>query len=657
MSRPLFLTGTASLEPPVRRLDAGALSATYDRGALRWVRWHGREILRGLSFLVRTPGWGTPDAEISDLAIAESADRFSVGYSARYRYGASVVSARIRFTGTADGTLNATASILPETDFETNRTGFVVLHPLDGVVGRELGVEHASGGTEAFVMPEAISPGQPLFDIRAITHSPEPGLSVTVRFEGDVFEMEDHRNWSDASFKTYSRPIGLPYPYRLEAGTPTQQSVTVRVRDTVERARSAGAGDRAPKATLVTIGDATDVRLPRIGIGLPAGLAGAALAVAPQLARLEGAHWLLRYDPAAGDKPGDILVVGELVRRTRLPVAFELLLTAESDPRPEIAEATRWLTEAGIAPLSVAAFPKVDETSFQPGEERPPAPGEAAIYEAIRESFPGIPAGSGSPAFFTELNRKRPPAGTFDFITHATAPTVHAADDLSVIETLQSLPHILRSARAIAGEAPHYIGPIGIGARLNPYGPGPTPNPDNGRVGLTAADPRQRALLGAAWHVGYAAAVAPFGIDTLALGAPVGPFGLVSTRQAYARPWWDDVAEGSVYPLFHVVADLAEASGKPRLAIDLPNADIAALGWTANGRRQAILANLSDRPVALRLAGLGAATLRLLDAESFTAAALTPAAFRDTTVSLPADGRLTLDAYAIATASETGAAA
>jgi len=656
MSRPLFLTGTASLEPPVRPLSAGALTASYDRGALRWVRWHGREILRGLSFLVRTPGWGTPDAEITELEIAEDAAQFSVGYTARYRNGAALVSARIRFVGTASGTLDAAATILPETDFETNRTGFVVLHPLDGVVGRELAVEHASGGTEAFVMPEAISPGQPLFDIRAITHSPEPGLSVAVRFEGDVFEMEDHRNWSDASFKTYSRPIGLPYPYRLEAGTPTRQSVTVTVRDELEWQPSATASDGSAPTT-VTIGDATDTRLPRIGIGLPAALADAALAVAPQLSKLAGAHWLLRYDPSAGDRPEHLGAAAELSRRTGLPVAFELLLAAPADPRPEISEAARLLAEAGVAPLSVAAFPKVDEASFQPGEARPPAPGEAAIHAAIRESFPGIPAGSGSPAFFTELNRKRPPASSFDFITHATAPTVHAADDLSVIETLQSLPHILRSARAIAGSAPHHIGPIGIGARLNPYGPGPTPNPDNGRVGLAAADPRQRALLGAAWHVGYAAAVAPFGIDTLALGAPVGPFGLVSTPQGYARPWWDDVAQGSAYPLFHVATDLAGASGKPRLAIDAPNPDIAALGWTQDGRRQVVLANLSDRPVTLRLAGLGAATLRLLDAESFEAAALTPEVFRQTTVSLPADATLTLDAYAVATVSETGAAA
>ncbi len=30
--------------------------------------------------------------------------------------------------------------------------------------------------------------------------------------------MEDHRNWSDASFKTYVRPLALPWPYTLQRG-------------------------------------------------------------------------------------------------------------------------------------------------------------------------------------------------------------------------------------------------------------------------------------------------------------------------------------------------------------------------------------------------------------------------------------------------------
>ena len=66
--------------------------------------------------------------------------------------------------------------------------------------------------------PELIDPVQPMMDLRALTHEPAPGLRVTCRMEGDTFEMEDQRNWTDASYKTYVRPLALPWPYTLAAG-------------------------------------------------------------------------------------------------------------------------------------------------------------------------------------------------------------------------------------------------------------------------------------------------------------------------------------------------------------------------------------------------------------------------------------------------------
>ena len=51
--------------------------------------------------------------------------------------------------------------------------------------------------------------------MRAITHSVRPGVRAECRMEGDTFEMEDQRNWSDASYKTYVRPLALPWPYML----------------------------------------------------------------------------------------------------------------------------------------------------------------------------------------------------------------------------------------------------------------------------------------------------------------------------------------------------------------------------------------------------------------------------------------------------------
>ena len=49
------------------------------------------------------------------------------------------------------------------------------------------------------------------------------GLWARFEFEGDLFEMEDQRNWTDASFKTYSTPISLGWPHRAQAGQEIRQ--------------------------------------------------------------------------------------------------------------------------------------------------------------------------------------------------------------------------------------------------------------------------------------------------------------------------------------------------------------------------------------------------------------------------------------------------
>ncbi|AHM75231.1 hypothetical protein [Yersinia hibernica] len=661
MSRAVFLTGTSATETPKHTLSAKLLSAEFDNGALRWIRWRGVEVLRALTFLVRTPGWGTPEPQISGLDIQQGDDSFEVNYQANYINGDEQVSVNLRFAGRSDGVLSASAQIIAASPFATNRTGFVVLYPLDGFAGSAVQVEHAAGGSAELTIPDAISPGQPIFDIRAITHQPIEGLSVTTRFDGDTFEAEDHRNWSDASFKIYSRPIGLPYPYQLLPEQALHQSVSMNIRDNATLPADVPAINSAA-SVYVAVGAPTEQRIPAIGLGLSADKSADALAYAPQLANLGPVHFLLRYDPAAQHQIEHLAAASQLASRTHLPVAFELLLTASHDPATEIAQAAKLLKDVGISPISVAIFPKIDERSFQPGEIRPPSPSDSDIYREAKKAFPGIPIGGGSPAFFTEFNRKRPAAGTFDFITHATAPTVHAADDASVIETLQSLPHIIRSARHIIHTAkqivgsekpsirnvPYHIGPIGIGARLNPYGSGPVANPDSARVGLAENDPRQRGLFAAAWHVGYAAIIAEHGVDTLVMAAPTGPFGVISTPQNYAREWWDEQGDGPVYPLFHVAADLAAGHGKPRLATASSSEKLAVIGWQESRQNILLLANLSSEPVSVTLADVGVAQVRILDVAHSELAALSPDRFRQQSDVLDTAAGIRLDAYAVA---------
>ena len=217
-----------------RRLAAGPLSVEFDRGNLRYIRWGGLEVIRAIAFVIRDTNWGTYAPAITNLSIEEVSEHFVARYQARVNGPDGEFDYRAEIVGGNDGRVAFRVAGGSENGFSTNRTGFVVLHPLKGVVGRAVAVDHASGGTSQERFPELVSPTQPIFDIRGLRHEPVAGVAVTVRMEGDVFEMEDHRNWTDASFKTYVRPLAKGFPYRIEPLQPIEQSVTLSIEGQAE---------------------------------------------------------------------------------------------------------------------------------------------------------------------------------------------------------------------------------------------------------------------------------------------------------------------------------------------------------------------------------------------------------------------------------------
>lgn len=643
MTRAVLLTGTSVLESQTRILRAGDLEATLDAGGLRWVRWSGIEILRGLLFLVRTPGWGTASPVIEGLTVEETGEVFSVRYVAHYGPGPGALRVRITLTGEATGRLRAEALIEPQAPFETNRIGFVILHPLDGVAGRRVTVDHASGSTRDLVIPARISPGQPLMDIAAIRHRPVAGLEIETRFDGDVFEMEDHRNWSDASFKTYSRPIGLPYPYLLSPEAPASQSVTISVSGLSEEHDVRSAVEIPPSGGKVV----PDYALPLDRLEDVT----AALAWPQAIANLSPRWLLLRHDATREAPDADFAPLARLLARTgaRLEVQAILAGSSEADADAEIEALATRFRSASVAADRIGAFAKIDEQSFQPGEARPPHPAEDAIAASLRRHFPVARHIGGTPAFFTEFNRKRPDPALWHGLSFATTPVVHAADDASVIETLEALPHILASATALAGGLPLSVGPTGIGARINPYGPAPTVNPPEERQGMAARDPRQRGLFAAAWIVGYLARIAPFAPERFAFGAPTGPFGLISTRQDHARPFWDERPDGEPYPLFQVAKILAAAAGAELLEADTRDG-IARLAWRRDGRRFHLAANLTSEQRAITSLYADRPLVLVIDASALEQQAPDGAGFAPRRQDVPG----TLEAYAVLYVEEEG---
>jgi hypothetical protein len=577
--------------------------------------------------------------------VKEEAGSFTVEYRAvcgdanqRLQYAARII-------GSNDGGLVFDAVATPDTDFVTNRAGFVVLHPA-WLAGQKLKVTHVDNREEETRFPERISPSQPVFDIRALSHEVAPGLWATCRMEGDTFEMEDQRNWPDASYKTYVRPLALPWMYTLAKGSRHEQSVRLSL-----TGGGAAGGARLSGAIALELGQDLPLRVPELGVALPHNEIEAASAAIDALRVLKPRFLVCHADMRDSAALSEFERIRRAGEATGAKMVIEVVVPDGADAigslEPVATAAKRARLEIDAVVVSSAA----DLKSWQPGAKRPEKPTVEDIAAAAREVFPGVKLGDGMLSTFTELNRKRPKAALFDFITHTTCSIVHASDDRSVMETLETLPAIIASTRAMIGEKPYRIGPSAIAARMNPYSKGVLDNPSNRRVRLTNYDPRQRGLFNAAWTLGYLAACAYGGVTSVAIGALVGPLGFVRHHEAgHSRPYFDSIDGIALYPAFHVMADLARGVG--RHLVGTPPSEphkVARLAWREGTHIVLWLANLTADPLTIRISGFEDAPLQasVLDSSAFEQAV----ARLDTLDALRRpleEPELNLDAYAVA---------
>jgi hypothetical protein len=448
----------------------------------------------------------------------------------------------------------------------------------------------------------------------------------------------------DASYKTYVCSLLDPWPYTLEKGKSFSQSVTLTVsgRPPKSRARSAAAG------TTITLAG-TKGRIPQIGLGVPLVEAAVALQAADLIAAAKPQALVCQIDGREQGLEEAATNYRDLSRQTVAPVTLEIILQAREPADKEVAAIARAVNAAGLTPASVVVTQMHDLKSFQPNTPRPWGPTYEEMAAAARNSFPDAVLGGGMLSYFTELNRKPVPKGVFDFITHTGCPIVHAPDDISVMETLETLPWIFFSARTMIGKVPYHIGPTSIPCRDNPYGAAVAPNPDNRRVCLSDIDPRQRGLFAAAWNLGYLSAAARAGVDAVALGSATGSQGMIYRKLDHTQPWFDG-GGARVYPTYHVIVGVAAASGARRIDTNSSApSKVTALAYRSKGDQVLWLANLSGETQQVKVKGFdGPARLDVLDERSFEAAVRDPAWLDSGSTFIRKVGSLELPSYGVA---------
>ena len=655
-SLPQFVRWYGKDEPlPARvALRAGSLRLVWEEGDLRTVRSGGSEVLRRIYVAIRDRNWGTVPNQLTNVQMEVADDHFVITFDAANRQGEG--EGRIDFTwrgrveGTPEGVLTFAIDGEANTTFFKNRIGFCILHPAEAA-GHDACIEHVDGSSEEAVLPLNIRPDQPLHpfaEMAALHHEAAPGLWATLRFEGDIFEMEDQRNWTDASYKTFSTPLRLPYPVELPAGTKVQQKLTLSVEDTRAPASAAGADvSEAETITFAVMEGAAPEPLPLLGLGMASH--GEALNEL-QVARLHAlALHHLRVDLWPGDE-------SETARRLKaaahaagaLGVGLEMALFLADDPASDLDTFVELFGRFMPPVASWIVYPANE--IFWGGSAR------AAIVEAARPVLqalaPDAPFGSGTNYDLIFLSRNLPPVDKVDFLALAVQPQAHAFDNWSLTETTASQAYTVSTALAAAHGKPVHISPVTLKMRRNPYASvaeGPTPASHL----PPQVDPRQMSLFGAGWTLASLKYLAESGAASITLYETTGWRGVMETRSGSPVPGKFASIAGGVYPLYHVLADVGDfvaAHGHILPSRSSNPLKVDGLVLQRDDLRVLLLANNTPTIQTVAIQGwAGPVRLRVLDDATVVTAMAAPEATRAASVDIVAGATLTvaLPPYAV----------
>ncbi len=435
--------------PPLR---AGSACAHPDGLDLRYVCWDDDEVVRRLYFAVRDPDWATIPPEAVEPVPVEA----GLGWRARFalpRGGELRAGARLRL---APDSLTCEVEVLATSDVLYNRIGWCVLLPptLAGSPVRYL----TAAGEVAETLSPLVAP-QPLGPT-----GPQPALGpftafgwtqgdhgYELAFTGDEFELEDQRNWTDASFKIYSTPLALPRPHRLAAGQSLTQTVTLR--------RTA-LGSVAPRPAAPPVSRPVGAHRTR----LSALLRDASDADLRVLASLGVEALRIEAHP---DEPGFLeRAAHRLSQAERAGFARELTLWCDA--------LTPWDDVRRLVDLHRPDLVLILPADARGGTATEYTGPELAALAARELGDVGL--AGGTPFNLCELQRHD--LAHLPTLTCTLTPTVHAVDTLSVLETSEALPDVVTTLRARVPGAALALGPFQGRERRHDDPPGFRPSID-----------------------------------------------------------------------------------------------------------------------------------------------------------------------------------
>jgi hypothetical protein len=520
------------------RLKAGNLSMIYENGNIRRIKAGNNELLRMIYPSVRGKGWLTIYPVISGEKFEINSNSFRINFLSNYKAGEINFQAHFSIEGFSDNSLIFSIEGEALSDFEKNRIGFCILHPAD-YAGKICEIGHTDGNKEMLKFPYLISPHQPFTDIRDMQWT-ITDYKCSLKLSGDVFETEDHRNWTDASYKTYCTPLNLPYPVRIEKGGKINQKITFRVSGEIDTV------NKVDEEIKISILPGNSCPLPAIGICQASRPQPLTDAEADIIRKLNFDHYrtdLLLFDPG-----WNLKAETALSEAIRISAPLELAIFVDDNFPVQVKDLIDWITvrDPEIALINI----------FHKDHRSTPESVINSAASLFKKAFPSIRTGSGSNANFTQVNRARPDSVLMDYLSYSIHPQEHASDNMTLVENLQAQSTTVESAGNFSNGKGIWVSPVNIQRRFNAnienY-----EHPVNDGTCPRQVDSRLLSLFGACWTMGSLKYICESGAAGVTYLETVGERGIIQGDFPSQWPVEFPSIKGMIFPvyfIFHFIA-------------------------------------------------------------------------------------------------------
>ncbi len=527
--------------PPKKYLRAGNLKMVYEAGFIRYVQYGEVEVLRMINHLLRDANWDTIPMYISNEKIEIDEKAFTIDYEMHCKKEPIDFFWKCRIVGDSDSSIVFKIEGEAKSNFQKNRAGFTVMHPIESCKGKLCKITHSSGKTTISEFPKYIAAKQPFLDIRGMEWEPSPNMKVELFFEGDIFETEDQRNWTDASYKTYCTPLAEPFPKTLKKGDSVAQTVTFRCRADGKT----GSGNTQKNHFLL---DGTKAfEMPKVGTVL-----NTLSHNDETVSRLEQLNLdFLRVELKVWEWDAEYLEKAiKTAKNTNCSLEVVLFFDdVEIDFIDELVPHTSIISRFILFTLNT-------KSTHADSIEK--------VVPLLRKKFPKCQIGAGTDAFFKELNDYRVPVEKIDFLTFSVNPQVHAFDLDSLTETLQAQRDVVETCKHFSDGKEVAVGPVSLHMRWNPNAT-TIDDKSNGPPSFTQqSDSRQVSLYGASWLMGSFKNLTESGANTITFFQTSGRHGLMANVN---DPWTPEykVPTSCVYPMYLILKEILKDKSTKRI--------------------------------------------------------------------------------------------